>query len=309
MGNPHPTEGGKKMRQYVVLGIIAILLMGCVNQPPASNYTGGPPIINANGSTNLSNPTQGTQSAALSPNYTVSVGDQVWINYTVWDKGRVLDTNNATLANQSGIYNPGRDYTAPFNFTVMFNQNIINGMISSIIGMHVNETLDFDVAPADGYGPYDPKKVVVVSRYFTMNLTQVIPHSYFDQRNLTVKNGTGFTDPQVGTVFVTDFNDQNVTVFLFGISVIGTNFTINNVPQQTVDSHNVTATIERTFEMNKTYLLPDPTTGAPTYYRTLNETNDSIALDGNNPLANETLRFRVTLLKVQHGSQTLGNAG
>ncbi len=294
------------MRSYIVISLLAVLLLGCVSQPPASNQSGGPPVINANGSHPANQTPPIVQPTTLPPDYTVSLGDEVWVNYTVWVRGKVYDTNNVTLANQSGIYDPHRQY-APINFTVQFNQNIINGMVSSIIGMKVNETLDFDVPPADGYGPYDYKKVIVVPRYFNMSLTQVVPRSYFEQRNLSITNGTGFDDPQFGKVFISDYNDQNVTVFLLGIAATGTKFMFDNMPQETVFVGNETATIERLFELNKTYIIPDPNTGAPTYFKTLNITNDTITLDGNHPLANETLSFRVTVLKIQKGGLSIGS--
>lgn len=285
-------------------------MLGCVSQPPSSNYT-SPPVISANGtppggSPNYTNATANTQPASLPPDYTVSLGDDVWINYTVWVKGKVLDTNNATLANESGIYNPKRAYV-PFSFKVLFNQDIINGMISSIIGMKVNETLDFDVKPADGYGPYDARKVIVVPRYFNMSLTQVVPRSYFTARNLSVVNGTSFDDPQFGNVFISDYNDENVTVFLVGIAGAGDKFVFNNMPQQTIEVVNQTAIIERLFEVNRSYIIPDPNTGAPTQFLILGKTDSNITLDGNNPLANETLHFRVTMLKIQKGNLSIGS--
>lgn len=303
---PHTVKEVIQMRSYAVIGLLALLLLGCVSQPPSANQSGGPPIINANGSHPAGNQT--VQPTALPPDYTVSLGDTVWINYTVWVKDKVYDTNNATLANQSGLYDPRRSYE-PINFTVQFQGNIINGMVSSVIGMKVNETLDFDVAPADGYGPYDSRKVIVVPRYFNMSLEQVVPRSYFEQRNLTIVNGTGFDDPQFGQVFISDLNDQNVTVFLLGIAATGTKFMFDNMPQETVFVGNKTATIERLFELNHTYIIPDPHTGAPTYFKTIGVSNDSITLDGNHPLANETLHFRVTMLKIQKGNLSIGSIG
>jgi peptidylprolyl isomerase len=295
------------MRQYVILGLMAIILFGCVSQPPAGNTSGGPPVISSPGGVSP-NATQPAQPQTLPPDYTVSLGDSVWINYTVWDKGSVIDTNNATLANESGLYNPSRAYE-PINFTVLPNQAIINGMITSIVGMHVGETLDFDVAPADGYGPYDMKKVIVIPRYYNMSLLEIVPRSYFADNNFTVENGTSFTDKQLGTVFVADLNDQNVTLFYLGIASHDQNFTYDGMPLETILVDNTTATLERKFEVNKSYIIPDPNTGSPTYFKAIGKTNDSITLDGNHPLANETLHFRVTLIKVQHGNLTLGSLG
>lgn len=337
------------MRSYIVLALLAIMLAGCVN-PPAdtgSNATGGSTLDVAPGYNNTGqgtqpqqnqsaqNTTQQNQSTALPADYTVNLGDHVWVDYALWVQGKVMDTSNATLANESGIYNPSRQYK-PLDFEVQFNKGLIDGFIINTIGLRVNETVAFDVDPERGYGPYDPSKVIVVPRYYTadryieMSLYETVPRSYFTQQGINVSNGTGFDTPY-GTIFITDFNDENVTIFY--LLVPGANITVGGVPQQVVALSNLTAKIELMLVENKTYAFTDPIFKAAVPLRVVNKTNDSIlmermlvinrsytlahpstlaptrftvkevgdaniTLDGNHALANETLHFQVTLLNV-----------
>ncbi len=295
------------MRSYIVIGVLAMLLLGCVSQPPAN--TTQPVQPSPNTSTTPVIPQQPAQPQVLPSNYTVSLGDQVWVNYTVWDQnGTMIDTNDPVLANKSGVYQPGRAY-GPLNFTVQFNQGIISGVIYSVIGMHVGENEMFTIPPQDAYGPYDPSKVAKVPRYYNMSLQVAVPRSYFVANNLNVSNGTSFQDKQYGTVFISDFNDQNVTVFLFSLSSNGAKFTINGVPLQNVGVANTTATVERLLEVNKSYVLPDVNTGEPTLYRVTGKDNTTITLDANSPLANDSITFNMTMLGIQHGNLSLGSTG
>lgn len=288
------------MRSYIVLALLAILLAGCVNPPQeGGNQTTQPPVMDVapghnNTGQNTSVQPQQNQSTELPPGYTVSLGDHVWVDYTLWVQGNVLDTSNATLANESGIYNPNRQYK-PLDFEVQFNKGIIDGFVIATVGMHINETLAFDVDPARGYGPYDPAKVIVVPRYYEKSLYETVPRSYFTERNLTVTNGTGYDSPY-GTVFIQDYNDENVT--LFYMLIPGGNMTVNGLPEHVASLNNLTATMEYMLNVNHTYLLPHPQTGAPTRFLVTDKTDTNITLDSNHPLANETLRFQVTLLNV-----------
>jgi FKBP-type peptidyl-prolyl cis-trans isomerase 2 len=221
--------------------------------------------------------------------------------------GTIYDTSNATLAKQAGIFDPNRNYT-PIDFDVLYNNGIITGMINSIIGMHVNETETFDVPPDQGYGPYDPSKVIVVPRYYNMSLYENVPLTYFQQHNINnITNGTSFNTPY-GQIFISDINSVNATIFYYGLSSPGASFTYNNVPQQVVfvDTNVTYATIEEMLDVNKSYYLPDPATGAPTYFMVTNKTNTNITIDGNSPFANDTLRFQVTVEKLLHNNQTIG---
>jgi FKBP-type peptidyl-prolyl cis-trans isomerase 2 len=284
------------MKLIIVL-MLGLLVLGCVNQAPPQDNTTKPAVITPVNNTNLSSNT--SANTTLPSDYTVGLGDQVSVWYALWVEGKVHDTNNATLANESGIYNPKRKYE-PFNFTVEFNKGVIDGFVIGVIGMELNETLYFDVSPERGYGPYDPKKVITISRYYEKSLYETIPRSYFDDKNINITKGAGF-DTQYGTVFIDSFNDENVT--LFYILTPGMNLSVNGIPQQVVSLGNLSATIEYMLIENKTYALPNPATGIKTAYKIVGKTEENITLDSNNALANETLRFRVTLIDAIHVSQ------
>jgi FKBP-type peptidyl-prolyl cis-trans isomerase 2 len=284
------------MRNLFAVLVLGLLILGCVNQP-AQNNTTKPVVITSVNNTSLSH--ANVTKPGLPSDYTVGIGDQVSVWYTLWVNGTVLDTNNATLASQSGIFNPKRAYE-PLNFSVEFNKGLIDGFIFGVIGMKINETLYFNVEPSRGYGPYDPSKVIVISRYYNKSLYETIPRSYFADKNITIQNGAGF-NTQYGTVFIDSFNDVNVTIFY--LLTPGANLTVNGIPQQVKALNNLSATFEYMFMENKSYVLPNPQTGVKAPYRVIGKTEENITLDSNHPLANDTLRFQVTLINAVPVSQ------
>ncbi len=289
------------LRSYILVLAAVLLLLGCITPAPSPenetviNETNQSGQLNENGQPNqtINDGLLPNDSAPLlPPDYTVNLGDRIWVNYTLWVDGEVYDTNNPTLANESGIYNPYRKYE-PFVFTVEFHKGVIDGFVINVIGMSINETVTFSVDPDRGYGPYDPNKVITVARYYEKSLSEVIPRSYLENRGINISKGAGF-DSSYGTVFIEDFNDENVTIFY--VLTPGARLTVAGVPQKVVSLSNLTATIEFDLAENETYVLPHPDTGAPANFLIKGKTNDTIILDANHPLANETLRFEVTLI-------------
>lgn len=285
------------MRYTMILLVFGILLFGCVNPPPGSNETDGTstlPVITSPNSTvpNATAPQNVSPAYTLPPGYLLSEGDYAWVWYTLWVDGEVFDTNNASIANESGIYSPGRAYS-PLGFSVELNEGMINGFILNVLGMEINETLVFEVKPELGYGLHDSSQVAAVPRYYNKSLYETVPRAYFEERGLNVSEGTGYSSPY-GTVFIDSFNDENVT--LFYMMQPGQTFTLNGIPQKVVATQNLTAVIEYALEEGETYYLPDPETGAPTMFTVAEKTDDSITLDANHPLAGKSLRFSVTLI-------------
>jgi FKBP-type peptidyl-prolyl cis-trans isomerase 2 len=280
-----------QMRWYIGLLLAAVLLFGCVNPPQPSNTT-GPSVIGPQG--NLSNQTVPAQ--AKDPNV-ADYGDHVWVDYTLRVDGKVFDTDNITLANESGIYNPMRDY-GPLDFTLELNKGVIDGFVINIVGMRINETLRFIVDPQRGYGPVDKSKIIVIPRYYEKSLLEVVPKSYFDERNISTELGTGF-DTKFGTVFIQNVSGDNITIYY--MLEPGQKIMVSDIPTivKDINSTEYMATMEFDLGVNKTYNLPNPETGAQTTYKVIDKTDQNITLDGNHPLAGKTLDFEVTLVKIE----------
>jgi FKBP-type peptidyl-prolyl cis-trans isomerase 2 len=276
-----------------------MLALGCVSPQQSANNTTAPPVLSgSNGSAPLPNVTNAsTGQKALPTEYTVSLGDNVSVIYALYVNGKLHDTNNKTLANDSGIYNPFNKYQ-PFNFTVQFNKDVINGFAFGVIGMRLNETVSFAVSPEDGYGPYDPKKVITIPRTYNKSLFETVPRSYFESQGISFTNGTTF-ETAFGFVSVVDFNEDNVTIFYTSLSKEGFDFQYNGVPQKVVDYTTFNSEIEYLLELNKTYIIPHPVTGVPTRYKVTEKTHQNITIDANHPLANETLYFVVTMVDIR----------
>jgi len=288
------------MRKILIALLAALLIFGCLEpvEPPSTGNTSGTVTASNDGGITIVSQPEGNgtmEPAEVSPDYTTSLGDRVWVDYTLYVQGKVHDTSNATLANESGIFNPYRTYQ-PLSYVMDFNKGIIDGFIVNTLNMKVNETVVFNVDPARGYGPYDTAKVVTTPRYYEMDMYETIPRSYLEARGINISKGEGF-NTDVGTVFIDSFDEENVT--LFYLLTPGQKLSFGGVPEQVVSVNNLTARLEFMLEMDKTYNLPHPQTGALTAFKVIGKDDETITLDGNHPLANETLRFEVTLLAVE----------
>jgi FKBP-type peptidyl-prolyl cis-trans isomerase 2 len=277
-----------------------MLLFGCVTPPQeVPNNTAPAPAVIGTNATNQPASTNATASnQPLPKDYAAKFGDTATVDYTLWVDGIVYDTDNMTLANESGIYNSMRIYR-PLTFKLELNKSMINGFVLNVVGMQVNETVKFNVPPALGYGNYNPSKVLVIPRYYNKSIEETVPLSYFAENNITVSKGTGF-NTKFGTVFIQDFNDENATIVY--MLEPGQTIFVNGLPEKVIHLYNITAQMEFMLNVNESYVLPDPTTGVETWFLVTNKTDTNITLDSNNRLANKTLEFEVTLLNVTRGS-------
>jgi peptidylprolyl isomerase len=81
---------------------------------------------------------------------TVKAGNNVTVDYTGWfDDGTVFDTSNASVAYQSGIYDPTQTY-APISFIV--GQNEVIGDRRRGRRMKVGESKNITIEAKDAYG-------------------------------------------------------------------------------------------------------------------------------------------------------------
>jgi FKBP-type peptidyl-prolyl cis-trans isomerase 2 len=282
------------MREYILLMAAALLLFGCVDDSrPLVNDTGPKtPIISPSGGTNQTVTPQ-NQTGGIPQDYSVDYGDTIWVDYVLWVDGEVFDTNNATVANESGQYTPFKDYK-PFGFQVQRGKGVIDGFVYGVIGLRINESVIFTVSPERGYGPYDFNNVLIVPRYYNRSLFEVVPRSYLEDIEINITDGASYKTDS-GLVFINSSNEENVT--LFYVLTPGSDFVYNGIPQVVANVTNLTATIEYDLRMNKSYTLPHPATAMPTPFTVTAKTDQNITLDGNHPLANESLQFRVTLLE------------
>ncbi len=280
------------MKNYLFILFALFVFFGCVNSPP-SNY-----VNSSNSSSTPNNATISTP-VPLPSDYSISLGDKVLVDYTLYVDGQILDTTNSKVATEAGIFNPKKSYQ-PFGFTVEFNKGIIDGFIINIIGLKLNESESFVVDPSRGYGFYDPKKVSILPRYYNKTLYEQVPMSYFVQNKINVSNGSTFSTPY-GDVFVTDIQGENVTIFY--LLKKNQQFSVKNLPQKVVNLSDFNATIEFDLKENKSYTLPDPQTGAPLAFKVIAIGDDTISIDSNHPLANKTLKFNVTVVGIQSGAK------
>ncbi len=93
---------------------------------------------------------------------TVKAGDLVYVDYTLKDmSGKIIETNNATVAKASGIYNPANPYE-PLSFVVGSNATIA-GFDQAVRGMKLNETkTNITLTPEKAYGEYNASAIITV---------------------------------------------------------------------------------------------------------------------------------------------------
>lgn len=269
-------------KDYIMLVLlIAFFVFGCINQPPV-----------ANNQTNTSSNTSLNTSTSLLANV-VELGDIVSVDYILkLDNGSIVDTSIASVANESGIFNPNRKYE-PLTFQIGPKSGLVKGFTNAVIGMKVNETKEVAVKPEDGYGLYDPSKVYPMPLYYNQSKYEEVPKAYFDEDNITLEEDKViFSD--LGMVAIKNFTNETVTIMY--IMSVGKKFTFNGIPQEVVNSTNSTLVIMLNFVEGKQYLIGPNGKQKLTRVLEINETD--AVLDENHQLAGKVLHFTITLRSI-----------
>ncbi len=226
----------------------------------------------------------------------VEYGDNVSVNYILMVDGRIVDTDIEEVARENGIYSVFRNY-GPLNFTVLLGESrLLPEFVKGVVGMRKNESRMLTILPRDGYGEYNASLRYEVPRYYNKSAFEKIPRSYFEEKNITIENGTAF-EVDSGKFFIADYDNETVTVMY--IFEIGGSFDYNGFHQVVTDFRNETYTIMFDVRVNGSYNTISQVTGKPAAVRVTNLTNDTITFDENHPLAGKTLLFNITLVGLQ----------
>ncbi len=188
----------------------------------------------------------------------------------------------------------------PLTFTALIGGGMISGFVDGVVGMKENETKSFTVLPADGYGSYYPEFVFTTSRQYDMDMIEVVPISFFDDKDIEIENGSSF-QLDIGTVFIDGFNDTHAN--LTYVFKVGDIFYYAGLPHEVTGSSNYTYTITRDVINGSTYQTLSPVTGQLSYIRVINITDDTITFDENHRLAGKNLDFEVTVVGIKKTAQ------
>ncbi len=138
----------------------------------------------------------------------VKVGDNVSVDYTGWfDNGTIFDTSNATVAQQAGIFVPGKSYT-PISF-IVGSGSMITGFDNAVVGMKINESKNATLTPDQAYGAYNSSLILPVpmSVLTQANITPIVNQTlYYNLQPVRVDHIVpNATSPNNSSVYV-DFN-------------------------------------------------------------------------------------------------------
>lgn len=259
------------MKKLLILLALGAMLYGCIEPGP------GPEEVPA-----------------------VEYGDTVSVNYILKVDGDIIDTNMVQVARDNELYSPFRDYV-PLTFEVMLGDEnpLLPAFVKNIVGIKLNESKEFTVPPEDAYGVYDETRVYNVSRYYEMDALEEVPMSFFDGKNITVEEGTGFETEQ-GTVFIENVTNDTVTImYLFQQ---GDGFYANGFHHVVESSENLTYTIMLDVREGANYETISLIDGEITDVWVTELTNDTITFDENHRLAGKTLEYNVTVVDIQKES-------
>lgn len=263
------------MKKLLVLFAFAVLLLGCIG-----------PVTEE--------PEEIPEGPVEPEGPTAYYGDFVSVDYILYVDDEVYDTSIEDVARDADLYNPFRKYV-PLNFTLELDSGFINGFVKGIIGMRENETRTFMILPSsDSYGVYNASRAYNVPRYYNMSAFEVVPRSYFEERNISIEEGTAFTT-DIAQVFVHNVSGDDITIMY--VFHQGDEFRYGGFRHVVVaSSSDLVYTIMLDVEENETYTTTSLVDGRLVLARATKVTNDTITFDENHPLAGKTLVYDVTLV-------------
>jgi FKBP-type peptidyl-prolyl cis-trans isomerase 2 len=228
---------------------------------------------------------------------TVEYGDIISVNYILKIDGDIVDTNMVDVARANDIYSPFREYQPMYFQVILGDENpLLPEFVKQTVGMKVNESKVFLVAPIDGYGVYDPTRVYNVSRYYKMDSKETVPMSFFEERGINITEGDGFETEQ-GTVFIENITGDQVTIMY--LYQPGDGFYVNGFHHVVKESINFTYTVMFDVREGASYDTISLIDGKPVTARVTKLTNDTMTFDENHVLAGKTLEYNVTVLSIE----------
>lgn len=253
-------------------------------------------------------------------------GDTVQVSYIgSFENGTVFDTNLVVVAKEANIYSPTKSYE-PLNFTIG-EGSTIKGFEDALIGMHEGEVKSVVLPPNKAYGKELPMKIA------TIPLQKVIPRYVLVDRTINIDSIKFFGEHENAVVgdritegkqkyTVEKVNATDVTLKID--SEIGDNLTLPNTKWQSViiNMSNDSMLVEQrpkngtviqsaigpfrvTIDgkmlvlkllIEKGGMLKSKSMGLGRIID-VNETDATI--DFNHPLAGKTLKFDITLLRIE----------
>ncbi len=110
---------------------------------------------------------------------TAKTGDNVTVDYvlTVGDNASIVDTSNATVARNAGIYEVAREPYEPITF-VIGSGAYLSDLENGTVGMKVGETKNVTITAAKEY-EFDPTALqpINMSEFIALNITPTVNDS------------------------------------------------------------------------------------------------------------------------------------
>lgn len=281
--------------KYIIFAIL-LVFAGCVTQDV--NYNSSNSSSNGTFINTTNNTTSMYNSSSSSPD-TSELGDIVKVDYILYVNDTVYDTSIESVAKENDLYEITRKYE-PLQYEVSFNKGMIEGFVINTIGMKINSTEIFTVDPARGYGPYDPTKKFSIKRFYNMSFIEEVPRAeleaMFQKEGLNLTIGSAFKQPS-GDVIIQNITNDTVTIFY--VLVPGKEFILYDLLPQKINSTNSSvAVIENLYIIEDYYYVPDPMDGQVKLCKVSDKNEEIITFDCNHKLANETLKFQVTMVDI-----------
>jgi FKBP-type peptidyl-prolyl cis-trans isomerase 2 len=252
----------------------------------------------------------------------VDHGDSVLLTYTgAFQNGTIFDTNDRSLALQF----PDKRFQ-PLAVTIG-KGGVIPGFENALLGMQEGKTKTVNVKPQDGYGTYDAslvftiQKTLVFERDITVRRTVEVSKAELLQRMQAASISAGEMFNTENFIYnVTSVKSGNVTLYIVNLThnpvqlegMPWESSIMSQTPATYVFRHNVVAeetyntengpyiaalnathvTLQTIFRKGQQFVVSG-TPGSVT-----RETDESVTVDFNHPLAGHELVFTITVDKI-----------
>lgn len=276
-------------------------------------------------------------SSHAKPALTVQNGDSVYMNYTgQYSNGQIFDTSMYSVAKNNATYSKGPGFVwrgnssayKPLQISNVGTGQVIAGMDSGIIGMHVNQTKFMVISFSQGYGPLNTslltylhifqnvtiEHTVTSARFISLTgqqpysgMTFRDPFWHWNDTVMSAQNGTvvyQFT-PRAGMViYPYSFNSSTEPGYGgWPVTVAGINSSANGGLGYIMLRNDVTRQMVRSIggqDQNATKFV----------VWSINS-NGTVTLNFNRPVVGRTLEFTVTITYINNptSGKSVGIAG